>query len=96
MLKCWSDYSSYDDFVCEKWGSIYCQGWGGYVLKEKLKLFKCCLKEWHQQHSQNLEDRITVVKNQISILDKKAEMSALLDEELTELHDHSVNLHFLP
>jgi len=83
MLKCWSEYSGYGDFVREKWGSIYCQGWGGYVLKEKLKLLKYSLKEWHQQHSQNLEGRISAVKNPISILDAKAELSALIDEELT-------------
>jgi len=45
MLKCWSDYPSYEDFVHEKWSSFHITGWGGYVLKHKLKLMKANLKE---------------------------------------------------
>jgi exonuclease III len=85
MLKCWSEYPGYAEFVCEKWG--------GYVLQQKLKLMKACLKEWHQQHFQNMEGRMMDVKNKISILDAKAEVSVLLEEELVELHDLFVNLH---
>jgi len=40
--------------VREKCGSYNIEGWGAYVLKEKLKLIKGSLKEWHQRHSQNL------------------------------------------
>ncbi|MCI95604.1 endonuclease/exonuclease/phosphatase family protein, partial [Trifolium medium] len=28
--------------------------WGGFVLKEKLKMIKLALKEWHAAHTQNL------------------------------------------
>jgi len=40
-----------------------------------------------------MDGRITDAKNRISILDTKGEVSTLLDEELEELHDLSVNLH---
>jgi hypothetical protein len=40
MIKCWSDYPGYAEFVREKWGNFSCQGWGGFVLKQKLKLMK--------------------------------------------------------
>ncbi|MCI94330.1 cysteine-rich receptor-like protein kinase, partial [Trifolium medium] len=37
MLKCWKDVPGYNLFVREKWKSFQVDGWGGYVLKEKLK-----------------------------------------------------------
>lgn len=68
-------------------------GWGGYVLKQKLKMIKFCLKAWHQQHSKNLDGKILDVKNQISSLDIKGEEVVLQDDEIKELHDVSANLH---
>jgi hypothetical protein len=37
-------------------------GWGGYVLKEKFKLLKAELKEWHKKHTSNLPGRISSLK----------------------------------
>jgi hypothetical protein len=39
MLKCWRDVPGYNLFVREKWQSLQVDGWGGFVLKERLKLF---------------------------------------------------------
>ena len=47
----------YDQYVHEKWGSLDVQGWGGYLLQQKLKM---SLKEWHQRHTQNTEGKIRV------------------------------------
>jgi exonuclease III len=95
MLKCWSEFPGYSDFVREKWGSFQCQGWGGFVLKEKLKMLKFGLKEWHQQHVKNLDSKILTVKDKLAFLDSKAEVTGLSEEEVIELHDLSVNLHSL-
>jgi hypothetical protein len=65
------------------------------VLKNKLKLMKASLKEWHQNHSQNLDGKLMDVKNRIALLDTKAEALALIEEEEEELHDLAVNLHSL-
>jgi len=45
MLKCWEALPGYNNFVREKWLSFQVEGWGGYVLKEKLKLLKLALKD---------------------------------------------------
>jgi hypothetical protein len=45
MLKCWRDIPGYHLFVRDKWKSFQVAGWGGYVLKEKLKLIKAALKD---------------------------------------------------
>jgi hypothetical protein len=54
MLKSWATLPGYHEFVKDKWQSFQVNGWGGFVLKEKLKLLKGCLKEWHKQHGRNL------------------------------------------
>jgi hypothetical protein len=95
MLKCWTDFPGYAEFVRDRWGSYDLHGWGGYVLKEKLKLIKGGLKEWHQQHSQNLEGKLQEVKDRMASLDSKGESSDLLLEEVEELRGLSINLHSL-
>jgi uncharacterized protein with NRDE domain len=62
MLKCWRDIPGYHLFVRDKWKSFQVTGWGGYVLKEKLKLIRAALKDWHQAHAQNLSSRIESLK----------------------------------
>jgi len=45
MLKCWTDVPGYKDFVRDKWRSFQVDGWGGYVMKEKLKMIKVVLRD---------------------------------------------------
>ena len=61
-------------------------GWGGFVLKEKLKLIKLALKEWHQSHAQNLPARILGLKDKIEVLDLRGESEVLCEDEIEELH----------
>lgn len=95
MLKCWADFPGYDEFVREKWASFNIDGWGGYVLKQKLKFLKNSLKEWHCLHSQNLEGKMAEVKDRIAVLDAKGESFLLQDNEVIELHGLSANYHSL-
>jgi len=81
MLKCWADLLGYKQFVRDNLQSYHIEGWGGYVLKEKLKLIKWSLNNWHQNHTQNLEGRINDLQERISILDAKGEQVDLLLEE---------------
>jgi len=62
MLKCWENFTGYNSFVRDKWNFFQLEGWGGYVLKEKLKLIKLALKDWHQRHAKNLPSRISSLK----------------------------------
>jgi len=64
-------------------------------LKEKLKVIKVFLKDWHQQHSQNMDGKIMEVKNQMSFLDSKGEETDLMEDEMVELRELSVNLHYM-
>jgi hypothetical protein len=95
MLKFWADLSGYHEFVKDKWRSFQVTGWGGYVLKEKLKLIKRSLQIWHQTHTQNLDGRIRDLQDRISTQDAKREEYDLDLEEVEELHSLSDNLHSL-
>ncbi|PNX63799.1 cysteine-rich receptor-like protein kinase, partial [Trifolium pratense] len=95
MLKCWKDIPGYNQFVRDKWISFEVDGWGGYVLKEKLKMIKAGLKEWHKTHTQNLPGRIETLKGRLSVLDEKGEEEDLSEEELVEFHGVSSNIHSL-
>lgn len=45
-------------FVEAKWKSFGVQGWGGYIVKEKLKLLKNELKAWREDVFGNLDSSI--------------------------------------
>ncbi|KAK2427386.1 hypothetical protein QL285_025969 [Trifolium repens] len=92
MLKCWRDIPGYNQFVKEKWRSMHVDGWGGFVLKEKLKMMKGALKEWHVTHSQNLSSRIDSLKIRLSALDLKGEEDILSDGEREELHEVTADI----
>ena len=92
MLKCWENFPGYDNFVREKWQSFPVDGWEGYVLKEKFKLIKLVLEEWHRRHTQNLPAKISSLKDKISVFDLKGESDLLLADEVEEFHGLSDNL----
>ncbi|PNX63687.1 cysteine-rich receptor-like protein kinase, partial [Trifolium pratense] len=94
-LKCWKDIPGYNLFVRDKLMSFQIDGWGGYVLKEKLKMIKACLKEWHKTHTQNLPGRIETLKGRLLALDEKGEEDDLSEEELVEIHGVSSDIHSL-
>ncbi|XP_058741211.1 uncharacterized protein LOC131613570 [Vicia villosa] len=72
-----------------------CRGWGMFVLKEKFKRIKECLKEWHKNHCQNLEDRIKEEKEKLNRLEIRGESIGLTEEELIARSEISSKFHNL-
>lgn len=70
-------------------------GYGMYVLKEKLKMIKYKLKEWHKTHTQNLEGKIIKAKEELNTLEIKGESTSLSSLELDRRREASVDLHKL-
>ncbi|GAU19761.1 hypothetical protein TSUD_78870 [Trifolium subterraneum] len=95
MLKCWHDTPGFRKFVIDKWSLLQVDGWGGFVLKEKLKLIKLALKEWHNTHAKNIPGKINDLKIRLSVLDSKGEEGVLTDEERDELRSVSADIHSL-
>jgi len=95
LMKCWTEYQGYADFIRANLNSFSMDGWGCHVLRMKFKMIEACLKYWHLQHSKNIEGRITDTKNRMNSLDSKGEEIKLTEEEIKEMHDLSINLHSL-
>jgi hypothetical protein len=96
MLKCWRDIPEYKQFVVDTWQSLHVDGWGGYVLKENLKLLKTALKDWHVNHSTNVPGIIDSLKARSAKLDGKGEDVGLLEDEVSELHEVMSAIHSMP
>ncbi|XP_058762569.1 uncharacterized protein LOC131635950 [Vicia villosa] len=95
MLNCWKYLDGYNDFIREQWLNMKIDGWGVYVLKEKLKLIKGKLKDWHKQHTQNLEGKIKSAKEELNLLEVKGESSTLSTMEIDRKREVYLNLHKL-
>ena len=95
MLKCWQEMSGYKQFVKEKWHSFQLEGWGGIVLREKLKLIKSALKEWHSVHAQNIPGRIDSLKVRLSVFDGKGQDGELTTDEIEEMRGITHDIHSL-
>jgi len=72
--------------VISKLKSLHIDGWVGFVLKEKLKLIKLTIKEWHISHSKNVAGKVDSLKARLSILNCKGKDEVLTDDEAAELH----------
>ena len=55
------------------------QGWGVFVLKEKLKWLKRELKKWNKEHFGNLESRFEEGQKEINEIELKGEITSLSD-----------------
>jgi len=69
-LDCWLEDRRFGAFVKETWG-VEIQGYGAYVLKEKLKLLK--LKAWNKNQFGNIQKRQKLIEEEMNCLDKKEE-----------------------
>jgi hypothetical protein len=95
MLKCWKDIEGYHQFVKEQWRDIKVEGWGMFVLKEKLKRIKEKLKGWHKSHTQNLVGRIKEAKEELNRLEIKGESVGLLEEEILTKREKAAQIYKL-
>ncbi|GAU49521.1 hypothetical protein TSUD_407540 [Trifolium subterraneum] len=95
LLNKWMNVALLRVFVKDKWKSLQVDGWGGYVLKEKLRMIKAALKYWHTTHTQNLPTRIESLKVRLSTLDQKGDEEVLSEAEIVELHGVSSDNHSL-
>jgi len=65
------------------------------VLKEKLKLIKVALKEWHSTHAKNIPGRIDSLKARLSELDDKGAVGGLSAEDIDDMRGITHDIHSL-
>ncbi|KAL8481726.1 hypothetical protein ACS0TY_028027 [Phlomoides rotata] len=79
----WTQHPSYKDLIETVWSSSNIRGWGGYVLKEKLKELKTELKTWSREIFNGMDRRIKEKKEEIEKLDLWDDTFGLEEDEIT-------------
>lgn len=82
VLNCWFPDSRFKAIVEASWSSIQVEGWGAFVVKEKLKELKQQLKVWNKEVFGNLNTKRNELVLELNALDKKAEEAPLSVEEV--------------
>jgi len=70
VLDCWLLDSSFNRTVHDCWTSTQQSGWGGYVLKEKIKRLKIRLKNWNKEQYGDTSKKIKQVQEELSKLEE--------------------------
>ena len=81
--------------MSDKWKSFNVEGWGGFVFKEKLKLIKSALKEWHLSHYNNIPAKLDSLKARLAWLDDRGEDALFSSVEMEEMCDITHDIHSL-
>ena len=92
VLDCWFQDEQFRKVVCDWWTSHSIQGWGGYVLKEKMKGLKQRLKVWNKEQFGDIQKKISRIELELNMLevdgvgrqlsDREIELRKKLQEEL--------------
>lgn len=92
MFICWRELEGYHKFLEGKWRSFDVQGWGGYILKEKIKMIKRNLRDLSESHMEKMDGKIEEVKKKVNEMDIKSEVSMLTHEDVLTKMEASVQL----
>ncbi|XP_057426056.1 uncharacterized protein LOC130719419 [Lotus japonicus] len=91
VLNCWFQDHRFPAFVKQSWEGIHIDGWGAFVLKQKLKALKSNLKSWNHEVFGDLRKRRNDAVQRINDLDKKEEEGGLsvgdIEERKQLLHE---------
>jgi hypothetical protein len=78
----WLDNKKCIELVEDFWRGHHIDGWMSFVLKEKLKLLKPILRNWHKQDFGGMETRIEELVVEIKDLDVRGELVGLSAREV--------------
>ncbi|GKV05111.1 hypothetical protein SLEP1_g17152 [Rubroshorea leprosula] len=78
--------------VTTKWKEFKVQGWGGFIVKEKLKMMKNFLQVWSKSSLQEVDRKIEVARKEINRIDGKGETCSLSDDDLMSRSNHYAKL----
>lgn len=69
FVKAWTTHPGFKEFVDNTWKSAEVVGWGGFVVKEKMKFLKGELKKWNKSVFGTIEENIESLRGEIQELD---------------------------
>ncbi|GKV11739.1 hypothetical protein SLEP1_g22962 [Rubroshorea leprosula] len=92
LFNAWLQHPEFKPKVAELWKTTHIQGWGGYILKQKLKETKSFLKCWSKEKFGELDKKIENCKETIATLDDKGEVFTLSNDELETRRQGTMDL----
>lgn len=81
-MDAWFEHPEFRQFVNEKWNNYDVHGWGGFVLKEKLKRLKEDVKDWNRRVFDKVKKRIEGMRDSIFELDLNDDIFGLDEDEV--------------
>lgn len=87
-LNCWFSEKGFLEMVEKWWCSYKVQRKKEFALKEKLKLLKRDLRDWHKEHFGEIEKQALELVKKIRVLDLKDEEEGLEEMELMRRRKH--------
>ncbi|GKV43845.1 hypothetical protein SLEP1_g51093 [Rubroshorea leprosula] len=92
FFNAWLHNPRFTEMVAAKWRETSVQGWGGFILKEKLKMTKEFLRVWSKSSLQEVDRKIEESKEEMNRIDEKAETCSLTKEDLFLRSSHYTKL----
>jgi hypothetical protein len=74
--------------VDESWRGDRVKGWMGFILKEKLKGLKFCIRVWNKEVYGVVDSKIEKLVEDINELDVKGELVSLSEAEVENRKDY--------
>ncbi|KHN42743.1 hypothetical protein glysoja_030226, partial [Glycine soja] len=81
VLDCWLSDSSFKETVKNCWLSSRLPGWGGFVLKEKIKILKQKLKIWNKESYGDTLKKVIKIEEELNKLEEETIHRQLSAEE---------------
>ncbi|GKV31438.1 hypothetical protein SLEP1_g40124 [Rubroshorea leprosula] len=92
FFNAWLHNPGFTEMVAAKWREISIQGWGGFILKENLKMTKEFLRVWSKSSLQEVDRKIEESKEEMNRIDVKVETCSLAKEDLFLRSSHYTEL----
>ena len=70
IMDCWLLDRSFKEIVHHSWTSNQQSGWGGYILKEKIKKLKHSLKRWNREHFGDTSTKVKRIESELNKLEE--------------------------
>ena len=81
VLDCWLKDKSFSKIVHDCWSQTHLGGWGGYVLKEKIKRLKVRLRSWNKEHFGDTFKKVQTLELELNKLESDTADRQLTDQE---------------
>jgi hypothetical protein len=78
----WLIHKDFLGLVEDFWRNVNITGWMAFILKEKLKGLKNCIREWNSENYGLVDVKIKKMVEEIQALDLRSEVSGLSDGEV--------------